>query len=262
MSTTMDLILAIMTITVPLFGGIFTVLIFYKRDQDKEPKNLVVETFLWGLLAGGIIIAITIPMFIGVKKITNGFSKEWEIILLMVSVVIIQATFEEIIKGVLLRGRCLCRLAAEVDGLYDGFFYGVVLGTGAGVVDAIAYALLATDWLEGLEIALIKTIRIPGTHALFTGFLGMYCAWHRFQGKKVAQGITYAVILHTIWNIITFMFYYYLIGIAFYIANFAFLGLYLVIMGILSGSLIKYDKKTFPEGVAMEDKMKGTKCKR
>ncbi|HUT80490.1 MAG TPA: PrsW family glutamic-type intramembrane protease [Candidatus Bathyarchaeia archaeon] len=261
MTTTMDLILAIMTITVPLFGGIFTVLIFYKRDEEKEPKKIVMQTFLWGLLAGGIIIAITIPMFMGVKRIIDKINKEWAIMLFMIAIVIIQAALEEIIKAFFLRRRCLCKIAGEIDGLYDGFFYGAILGTGAGVVDAIAYALLATDWMGGLEIALIKTIRIPGTHALFTGFLGMYCAWHRFKEKKVFMGIAYAIILHIIWNAITYIFYYFLIGIVFYIANFAFLALYLVIMVVLSGALIKYDRKTFPEGISDEEKMKGTKCK-
>ena len=253
MGTVIDTILAIATIIVPLFGGAFTVIGFYFRDvMEREPKKVVFNTFLWGLVAGVIIVAITIPLFIAAYRVTDNFSKNWSIVLFMIGIVLFQAIIEETIKAIILRYKCFY-LVCEVDGLFDGFFYGAIIGTGAGVVDAIAYALLSTDWLEGLQIALIRTIRIPGTHALFTGFFGLYCAWHRYKDKKVIPGIFFAVLLHSFWNIVTYLFHFYLTNITFYVANFSFLAIYFIIVFILSTLLIRYDKRVFPEGIPDEE---------
>jgi len=241
-------LLVLFTIIMPLFGGAITVIMFYYRDvMEKEPRRLVVNIFLWGLLTGLIIIAFTIPMFMLANKAINQLTENWQIILVMLAFVLVQAIAEEGLKGIVLWKRCF-RVIGEVDGLFDGFFYGAIIGTGAGVVDAIAYGILATNWLSGLEIAIIRTIRIPGTHALFTGILGMYFAWYRFKNKRVFPGVIYAVLLHTVWNIITYIISFYLIGIPFYAANFALLGVYLMLMFVLNTLLIKYDRKNFPKG--------------
>ncbi|NHJ03187.1 MAG: PrsW family intramembrane metalloprotease [Candidatus Heimdallarchaeota archaeon] len=249
MSAVIDIILTIATIFIPLLGGAITVIGFYFRDvMEKEPKRVVFKTFLWGLFSGVILVAFSIPLFFGAYRITILLSKEWAIVLFMVAVVLVQAIIEETIKGLILRYKCFYFIC-EVDGLFDGFFYGAIVGTGAGVIDAIAYSLLATDWLEGLQIALIRTIRIPGTHALFTGLLGLYCAWHKYKDKKLIPGIALAVLLHSVWNITTYLFHYYLTNITFYVANFSFLFVYFIIIFVLSTLLINYDRKHFPKGI-------------
>ncbi|NHJ87098.1 MAG: PrsW family intramembrane metalloprotease [Asgard group archaeon] len=261
MATVMDTILAIITITVPLLGGAFTVFMFYKRDLEKEPKRLVFTTFLWGLVAGGLIIGITVPMFVGIDRLIAIIGPEWGIILTMIGAVLIQVVIEESIKYYIFYTRCFC-LISEVDGLYDGFFYGAIIGTGAGVVDAIIFAILSTDWLEGLRIAIIKTIRIPGTQAFFTGLIGAYCAWNRLKGRKRYPGILYAVALHSIWNISTFLIYYFLEeqNWSFYAANYTLMIVYIVFMIVISGLMIKYDIREFPEAVTNDAKVQG-KCK-
>ena len=163
----------------------------------------------------------------------------------MTGILLIQAIVEELAKGYVLWHVCF-KNPGSIDGLFDGFFYGAIIGTGTGIADGITYALLATDWLQGLEIALIKTVRIPGTHALFTGIIGIYFAWNRYKGKDVKASIFLSVSLHCIWNVVTFLFHYYLSGTAFYCANFAFLGGYLLLMFFMINYLIKYDKKPFP----------------
>jgi len=248
LSSVLDIFLVIFTITVPLIGGIITVVAFYYRDvMEKEPRRIVVNTFLWGLLTGLIIIAFSIPLFILANRAISHLTADWQIMIVMLAIVLVQALAEEGLKGFILWKKCFC-VIGEVDGLFDGFFYGAIIGTGAGVVDAVAYGILATDWLSGLEIAIIKTIRIPGTHALFTGIIGMYFAWHKFKNKKIYPGVIYAVLLHTVWNIITYIISFYLIGIPFYTTNFALLGIYLTLMFVLSVVLVKYDRKNFPEG--------------
>ena len=121
-SSAVDIILAIMTIMVPLVGGVITVFLFYRRDDEKEPREVVVKTFLWGLLAGAIIIAVTVPMFFAVAYVVNGLSSEWKIMLVMISAVLVQAIFEEFLKWFFLSRKCMC-LIGEVDGLFDGFLY-------------------------------------------------------------------------------------------------------------------------------------------
>lgn len=260
MATVMETILAIMTITVPLLGGFFTVFMFYKRDLEKEPTKLVFTTFLWGLIAGALIISITIPMFVGIDRLLVLVGKEWAIILVMIGAVLVQVVIAESLKYYFFHSRCFC-LITEVDGLYDGFFYGAIIGTGAGVVDAIVYAILSTEWLEGLRIAIIKTIRIPGTHALFTGLIGAYCAWNRLKGKKRYPGILYAVSLHSIWNISTYLIYHFIEeGLVFYIANYSLLVIYIAFMIVISGMMIKYDQREFPDGAPVELKAQG-QCK-
>ena len=248
LSSVLDIFLAIFSIILPLVGGAITVIMFYYRDvMEKEPRRLVVNIFLWGLLTGLIIIAFTIPMFMLANRAINQLTENWQIILVMLSIILVQVLVEEGLKGIVLWRRCF-RVIGEIDGLFDGFFYGAIIGTGAGVVDAVAYSILATDWLSGFEIAIIRTIRIPGTHALFTGIIGMYFAWHKFKNKKIYPGVIYAVLLHTIWNIITYIISFYLVGIPFYGTNFALLGIYLTLMFVLSVVLVKYDRKNFPEG--------------
>ncbi len=248
LSSVLDIFLAIFSIIMPLVGGAITVIMFYYRDvMEKEPRRLVVNIFLWGLLTGLIIIAFTIPLFMLANRAINQLTENWQIILVMLAIILVQVLAEEGLKGIVLWRRCF-RVIGEIDGLFDGFFYGAIIGTGAGVVDAIAYSILATDWLSGFEIAIIRTIRIPGTHALFTGMLGMYFAWHRYKNKKTYPGLIYAVLLHTIWNIVTYIISFYLVGIPFYVANFALLGVYLTFMFLLTTSLIRYDRKNIPKG--------------
>ena len=80
----LDTIIAVITILVPLFGGIGTVLIFYFRDvMEREPWIAVAKTFLWGLISGLIIIAVTIPLFIIAQRVLNILSSEWSILLFM-----------------------------------------------------------------------------------------------------------------------------------------------------------------------------------
>ncbi len=247
MGSAIDITLAILTIIVPLFGGAFTVIMFYIKDvMEREPWILVAKTFLWGFFTGLFLIGFSIPLFMGAKRVTDNMTSDWSIILFMLAIVFIQAIFEETIKGLMLWRRCFITME-EIDGLFDGFFYGATIGTGAGVVDAIAYAILSTTWLQGFEIALIRTIRIPGTHALFTGLVGVYFTRHKFMEKKISPGVITAILLHTIWSIVTYLFHYYFIGLNFYGANFAFLVIYLLLMSVISSSLIKYDRKHFPE---------------
>jgi RsiW-degrading membrane proteinase PrsW (M82 family) len=260
MTDVMEILLAVMTITVPLLGGSFFVFMFYKRDLEKEPKKLVVTTFLWGLVAGALIIGVTIPMFVGIDRVIAVLSKEWAVILIMIAAVLVQVVIAEAIKYYMFYSRCFC-LKTQVDGLYDGFFYGALIGTGAGVVDAIVYAVLSIEWLEALRIAIIRTIRIPGTHALFTGLIGAYCAWNMLKGKKKIPGVIYAVILHAIWNVSTYLIYHFLEeGLVFYILNYALMAAYIVFMIVISGFMIKYDLREFPEGAPEELKAEG-QCK-
>ena len=260
MSSLVQIVASIIMIIVPLFGGVGTVYLFYRRDEDKEPKDVVIRTFLWGLLAGAIIISVTVPLFFGVDLVIENIAFEWAIILFMIGIVTIQALFEEILKWYFLHRKCKC-LIGQIDGFFDAFFYGAIIGTGAGVVDAIVYAVLSTDWLSGLSIAFIRTVRLPGTHALFTGIVGIFCAKRRLEGKKAYPGVAAASGLHSLWNIGTFLIYHFLEeGLWFQIANYSYLALYLVLMSIVSGSTLKYDHIHFPNGGPEEIKMQAV-CK-
>ena len=255
MGTTADLVLAIVSIIVPFFGGLGTIVYFYFRDSiEREPLEAIAKTFLWGMLAGVIIVAITVPLFYGANILVNSFTNEWATIFFMIAVLILEAFLEETIKFVILWRQCF-RLVCEVDGLYDGFFYGAVIGTGAAVIDASAYALLATNWIGIFQIELIRTIRIPGTQAIITGLVGLYCARHKFNQKKnVYPGIIFAFLLHTMWGIVTYIFHSYITSeLWFYLSNFALIGFYLTFMLILNILVLRYDKKNFPEGDPNKD---------
>ncbi|MBD3192696.1 MAG: PrsW family intramembrane metalloprotease [Candidatus Heimdallarchaeota archaeon] len=246
MDPTLELILAILTIILPLLGGGFTAIMFYYRDiMEKEPKEQIVKALFWGILAGVLCISITVPMYFLAKKWLEQTIIIWKEIVLLLGFVIIQAIFEEVIKGLIL-WQAILKSSHEIDGLFDGFFYGAMIGTGAGVVDAIVYGILGGDWIEGLEIALIRTIRIPGTHALFTGIIGLFFAWRIFKEKNMLPGIIYALGLHLIWNIITFFIFRFFVGFYYYLANFIILVLYLLIMTLTSYFAVKYDQKNFP----------------
>lgn len=259
MNPMLEFILAILTIILPLFGGGFTAIMFYYRDvMEKEPKEQVMKSLLWGLLAGLLCITITVPMYFLAKKWLEKTIMNWQEIVLLSSFVIIQAIFEEMIKGLIL-WQAILKSSHEIDGLFDGFFYGAMIGTGAGVVDAIVYGVLGGDWIEGFEIALIRTIRIPGTHALFTGIIGLFFAWRIFKEKNMLPGIFYALGLHLMWNILTFFIFRFLEGFYYYLANFIILTLYIVIMTLLSYFAVKYDQKNFPtEKKIQEEKVEKT----
>jgi RsiW-degrading membrane proteinase PrsW (M82 family) len=249
MTTTLELILAIITIVFPLVGGAFTAIMFYCRDvMEKEPREQIVKTLLWGLLSGIFCIAITIPMFFLAERLLGIITVPSQEISLLLSFVIIQAIVEEAIKGVIL-WQAILRTSHEIDGLFDGFFYGAMIGTGTGVVDAIAYAVLGGNWIEGFEIAIIRTIRIPGTHALFTGLIGLFFAWRIFKDRRIIPGIISAVGLHLLWNVTTFLISQFLEGFYYYLTNIIILTIYLVIMSVIIYLAVKYDKKNLPKGM-------------
>jgi len=244
MSDTIDYLLTISFIILPLLGGFFTVYMFYKRDVlEKEPKKLVLKTFLWGVAMGLVIISISIPTYFAAERVITKLSKDWAIICFMISLVIVIAIIEELIKGFALRYLCQKGLSREINGLFDGFFYGVILGTGTGVVDSVANSILATDWFENLRIVVIKYVRVSGTHALFTGLVGLFLVWKQLEGKKAVHGFLIAIELHIVWSCVTYILYYYLTTPwVLYLTNFSIAAIYLTGMFILPFFLIKADK--------------------
>jgi len=266
MSNAFDNILAVVMISLPLLGGLFTIFMFYKRDVlEREPKNVVLKTFLRGVLIGLLIISISIPVYMGAQRVLEQLNKDWAIVSFMIALVTVIAIVEELLKGLVLWRYCMKRPVKEIDGLFDGFFYGVIIGTGTGVIDAIAYSILATDWFPKLQIVVIKYVRVSGTHALFTGMIGLFLAWKQLEGRKAYPGVLLAIELHVIWSCVTFiLFYYFTNSWALYGTNFSIIAIYLTGMFILPTFLIRHDKKFFPNGVSKEQKKVAinTRCKK
>lgn len=194
-------ILSVIAAVVPAL--IYVALIYSVDRYEKEPKGLLIATFLWGAIPS-IILAILLSLLFSIPfyAFDEGLGDS-------ISAIGIAPVVEESVKGLALLG-ILFWWRHELDSPLDGIIYGAMVGMGFAMVENVFYFLGVYDeggmsaW--GTNIVL-RALIFGLNHSLYTSMTGLGIAVARLSRSGFVRffapigGWSLAVLIHAIHNL-------------------------------------------------------------
>jgi hypothetical protein len=152
--------------------GLFFTWFFYVRDKyEKEPKSLIIVTFILGMLS--IVPALFLSLFLGVIfPDVGGFFQ------ILLHYLVVVALVEEVAKfSAVLRAY----QSSEFDEIMDGMVYSATAALGFATVENVFYVLSG-----GLQTGILRAIlSVPG-HGLNGSMMGYYLGRAKLnEGRRV-----------------------------------------------------------------------------
>lgn len=164
----------------------------YQKDKyDKEPKSLIIKSFLFGCL--GIIPAVFLEIF-AKGMFTN----------LFLYVFFGIALVEEGVKYFFLK-KYLFKKADFTEPM-DGIVYGVMISLGFATIENIAYIL--NNEGQEINIALMRMFTAIPLHAACGVILGYFVGLAKFSDNKnifLYKGLFLATLVHGLYNYFIFL---------------------------------------------------------
>jgi len=164
----------------------------YQKDKyDKEPKSLIIKSFLFGCL--GIIPAIFLELF-AKGMFTN----------LFLYVFFGIALVEEGVKYFFLKKYLFNK--ADFNEPMDGIVYAVMISLGFATVENIAYVL--NNEGQEMNVALIRMFTAIPLHAVCGVILGYFVGLAKFSNNKnilLYKGLFLATLVHALYNYFIFL---------------------------------------------------------
>ena len=164
----------------------------YQKDKyDKEPKSLIIKSFLFGCL--GIIPAIFLELF-AKEVFTN----------LFLYVFIGIALVEEGIKYFFLKKYLFNK--PDFNEPMDGIVYAVMISLGFATVENIAYVL--NNEGKEIQVAMIRMFTAIPLHAVCGVILGYFVGLAKFSDNSrplLYKGLFIATLLHGLYNYFIFL---------------------------------------------------------
>lgn len=169
---------------------------FYRDRQRLSPKRMIVRTFLVGLLATLPAVSLELILTQGQKMlalsqlsglIVNsfaivGFSEEF---FKMTVVIFVVYTRKQFVQAM------------------DGMRYAVLASLGFAAMENFLYGLLG-----GVGLAVWRYFTALPMHVLTAGIMGYYlglaksASSHLQETKNVLSGLTYAIVIHGLYNLV------------------------------------------------------------
>jgi RsiW-degrading membrane proteinase PrsW (M82 family) len=234
-------------LVVSIFAGVlpmicWSVLIWWFDRYEKEPIQLLLVSFLWGMLPS-IGISFALELFLN-RSIASylGFRGS-DLVFLDANI------FAPIIEeGVKLLGLVGIFLVAqkEIDDPLDGIIYGAMVGFGFAAGENFLYFFASRTVAELLLLIFLRTMIFGSLHAMFTSFIGFGLALAKYARNRwraafwVIGGFILAVGFHIVHNL--GLFWVGRISWAFYVSLFSFAIGFLLIVLLFIGSLRREQK--------------------
>jgi len=184
---------------------LFAVYVNWLDRYEKEPKWLLVSTFLWGaVIASTLAFVINTLTGLGMYLLTAS-----EALADLSTSVFIAPLVEESLKGMALLGLFFA-FHSEFDSLLDGAVYGGMIGLGFGATEnfyyVYAHGYQEEGWAGLWGVAFIRIVLIGWQHAFYTAFSGIGLARARLSRSSFLRlffalgGFTLAVLTHALHN--------------------------------------------------------------
>ncbi len=205
----MDLITALLLI---FFGGIFPTFIwlyFWLREDAKnpEPSWIIVKTFIFGMLAVPVAGAIQHLIKTTIFPDSDIRIMFFEKYLLTLSIIIVWATVEEVLKYIAsLKGGLSNKSNNEP---LDAFVYMITAGLGFA---ALENSLFVYDLIRSgdalTNIIITSNMRFLGAsvlHIISSGIIGIFLSLSYYKSNEIKKryllsGLILAITLHSIFN--------------------------------------------------------------
>ena len=166
--------------------------IYQKDKYDKEPKRLIIKSFLFGCL--GIIPAILLENIYNQSLFSN----------LFLYVFFGIALIEEGVKYFFLRKYIYTK--EEFNEPMDGIVYAVMISLGFATVENIGYVL--NNEGKEISVALIRMFTAIPLHAVCGVILGYFVGLAKFSDNKrslLYKGLFLATLVHALYNYFIFL---------------------------------------------------------
>ena len=158
----------ILPLLLAIFPPILIAYYIYKKDKyEKEPRSLVVKSFLFGCV--GVIPAIFLELFL------DGVFPN-----LFLSVFLGIAFIEELVKYFFLNEYLFSK--ADFNEPMDGIVYAVMISLGFATVENIGYVLNHPG--QEINIALMRMFTAIPLHAVCGVILGYFVGLAKFSENK------------------------------------------------------------------------------
>jgi len=178
---------------------VFAILLYiYVQDKhEKEPRGLLISSFLFGAIVS-IIIVFILYFFTGrLIPVTDKFSV-WQ---QFIQAFIVVALSEEFSKYVIVKYYAQPKKAFNEP--YDGIIYAVMVSMGFACTENIMYVLDG-----GYETALLRAFTAVPAHATFGVLMGYYMGKAKFSNSRLKlnmAGLFLAVLFHGTYDFFLFI---------------------------------------------------------
>lgn len=173
---------------------LFIMYLIYRHDLAKEPLKMLVKSFLGGLFAAALAIAIALKLDLYTGSMPPAAIKSFYMAFFTAAIP------EEFAKWLVFIW--LIHHAKDFDQYFDGILYAIFISMGFALIENIFYV-----WEGGLGVAFGRAIfTVPG-HMLFAVPMGYYLSLSKFEvGKSVGYhkllSIVVPILLHGTYDFI------------------------------------------------------------
>ncbi len=181
------------------------VLIFYWADRyEREPRRLVLITFLWGAIPA-IIISLIAELSLGAPLLQEPGMLAADLL----EGAVVAPIVEELAKGLALLW-IFYRYRQEFDGVLDGILYGALVGFGFAMTENCLYfvgAFMENGWGGLTALIYLRSVVFGLNHAFYTGLMGigLGLARNRRSGPArwgwILMGLLAAMLAHAFHNL-------------------------------------------------------------
>jgi RsiW-degrading membrane proteinase PrsW (M82 family) len=180
----------------------WVIILWWFDRYEKEPVQLLVFSFLWGVIPAVILAAIleyafSLPLKAHICSLSLEFS--------VVKTDFLAPIMEEGAKILGLVGIFIIA-PKEIDGPLDGIIYGAIVGFGFAATENVLYFLTSRTVAELITFVLLRTLVFGSLHAMFTSFAGLGMALSKYAKRRssrflwLAAGLGLGVAFHIFYN--------------------------------------------------------------
>ncbi|WP_411768458.1 PrsW family intramembrane metalloprotease [Winogradskyella sp. A3E31] len=176
---------------------VIIVYIYFQDKYDKEPKGLLLVSFILGAVASIIIVMLIYILTGHLLPITD----EYSVIQQFVQAFFVVALSEEFSKYIFVKYFGQTRKA--FDEPYDGIMYAVMVSMGFACTENILYVLEG-----GYEVAILRAFTAVPAHATFGILMGYYMGKAKFSKNRFLlnmTGLFTAVLFHGAYDFFLFI---------------------------------------------------------
>ena len=176
---------------------VVVIYIYVKDKYDKEPKRLLLLSFICGALVSILITTLLYKGFDYVLPLSNHFSIQE----LFIKAFFVVGLTEEFSKYIIVRYVSQPRKAFNEP--FDGIIYAVMVSMGFAATENIMYVLQG-----GYEVAIVRAFSAVPAHATFAILMGYFMGTAKFSNRRVLFnlfGLFLAIIFHGAYDFFLFI---------------------------------------------------------
>jgi protease PrsW len=185
------MIYSLISILLAAVPSVILVLYFLKRDKLKrEPRGLVVKTFLFGFLAvlpAAVIEMIIEPYFQGLPGNWYHFAHAFAVAALVEETLKLYVVWRFVFRK------------PDFDEMTDGIIYLICASMGFAFFENIFYGFGEPG------VILLRAFTAVPLHAVSSGIMGYYLALSKFGNRQtMGRGLLIAIIIHGLYDFFLF----------------------------------------------------------